>query len=479
MRSKKKRIIAIGIAVVILAAAGITFWFVYGRGGSTGGESERSFYVDSVANITGVGSGSGIIDRFSGVVEPQKTWKIEVSSEKTVGEIYVKEGDEVKVGDQLFIYDTREDEENLAQAEIELDRISSEIEMEKQQIAQLQAEKAKAPAEDQLEYTTRIQTAENSQKKSEYEYKSQQVQIEQLKKTINSAVVTSEIDGVVKSINNSDSSDSYASLSGETEAFMTILATGNFRIKGTVNEQNISSVMEGQPVLVHSRVDEDQIWKGTMTAVDTENPEKNENAVYYSGDSSETSSSYPFYVELESADGLMLGQHVYIEMDYGQGEKKEGLWLGEYYIVQEDNKAYVWAANTKDRLEKREVTLGEYDEELMEYEILDGLTTEDYIAFPEEGIKEGMKAEKNIDQVISNMDQGEDMNPEEDMGLEEEENPEGMDNGEVYEDIEGGADSIVVPYGADEDTGGVEDGMIMDEGEIGDGSAPVDAGMEE
>ena len=45
------------------------------------------------------------------------------------------------------------------------------------QIAELQAEKAKAPAEDQLEYTTRIQTAENSQKKSEYEYKSQQVQI--------------------------------------------------------------------------------------------------------------------------------------------------------------------------------------------------------------------------------------------------------------------------------------------------------------
>lgn len=473
MKSKKKRLIAIGVAVVILAAAGITFWFVYGKGASTGGESERSFFVDSVANITGVGSGSGVIDRFSGVVEPQKTWNIEVSSEKTVEEVYVKEGDEVKAGDQLFIYDTREDEENLAQAEIELDRISSEIEMEKQQIAELQAEKAKAPAEDQLEYTTRIQTAENSQKKSEYEYKSQQVQIEQLKKTINSAVVTSEIDGVVKSINNTNSSDSYTSLSGEAEAFMTILATGNFRIKGTVNEQNISSIIEGQPVIVHSRVDEDQIWKGTMTAVDTENPEKNENAVYYSGDSTETSSSYPFYVELESADGLILGQHVYIEMDYGQEEKKEGLWLGEYYIVQEEDKAYVWAANSKDRLEKREITLGEYDDELLEYEILDGLTTEDYIAFPEEGIEEGMKAEKNIDQVISTT------NSDEEMNLEDGEELDGMDNGEVYEDLDDGADSMVVPYGVDEDTGGVEDGMIMNEEEIGDGSAPVDAGMEE
>ena len=340
------------------------------------------------------------------MVEPQKTWKIEVTSDKKVDEVYVKEGDEVKVGDKLFIYDTSEAEENLAQAEIELDRISNEIESGKQQIAELKQEKASAPAEDQLEYTTRIQTAENAQKKSEYELKSQKVQIEQLKKTIDSAVVTSEIDGVVKSINNSDSSDSYASINGETEAFMTVLATGNFRIKGTVNEQNISSVIEGQPVIVHSRVDEEQTWKGTMTAVDTENPEKNDNMYYYSSDSSETSSSYPFYIDLESAEGLMLGQHVYIEMDYGQGEEKEGLWLASYYIVQEDGEAYVWAANSKDKLEKRDVTLGEYDEELMEYEILDGLTTEDYIAFPEDGLVEGMSAEKNIDQVGTYQDGG-------------------------------------------------------------------------
>lgn len=280
MKSKKKRLIVIGIAVAVLAAAGIIFWVVKGSGDSSGKDSDNVVYVDSVANITGVGSGTGLIDRFSGVVEPQKTWKIEVTSDKKVAEVYVKEGDEVKVGDELFIYDTSEAEENLAQAEIELDRISNEIESGEQQIAELKQEKASAPAEDQLEYTTRIQTAENAQKKSEYELKSQKVQIEQLKKTIDSAVVTSEIDGVVKSINNSDSSDSYASINGETEAFMTVLATGNFRIKGTVNEQNISSVIEGQPVIVHSRVDEEQTWKGTMTAVDTENPEKNDSMYF-------------------------------------------------------------------------------------------------------------------------------------------------------------------------------------------------------
>lgn len=471
MKSKKKRLIVIGIAVAVLAAAGIIFWVVKGSGDSSGKDSDNVVYVDSVANITGVGSGTGLIDRFSGVVEPQKTWKIEVTSDKKVAEVYVKEGDEVKVGDELFIYDTSEAEENLAQAEIELDRISNEIESGEQQIAELKQEKASAPAEDQLEYTTRIQTAENAQKKSEYELKSQKVQIEQLKKTIDSAVVTSEIDGVVKSINNSDSSDSYASINGETEAFMTVLATGNFRIKGTVNEQNISSVIEGQPVIVHSRVDEEQTWKGTMTAVDTENPEKNDSMYYYSSDSSETSSSYPFYIDLESAEGLMLGQHVYIEMDFGQEEEKEGLWLPSYYIVQEDGEAYVWAANSKDKLEKRDVTLGEYDEDLMEYEILDGLTTEDYIAFPEDGLAEGMSVEKNIDQVDTYQDAG--------TVLDGEEIPSEMEEDEGYPEIDDSGDDVTVPYGAEIGDSGAGDEMSMNEEEIGDGSAPVDAGMEE
>lgn len=37
-----------------------------------------------------------------------------------------------------------------------------------------------------------------------------------------------------------------------------------------------------------------------------------------SSDEQTTSTSYPFYVELDSSDGLMLGQHVYIERDTGQ-----------------------------------------------------------------------------------------------------------------------------------------------------------------
>jgi HlyD family secretion protein len=234
-----------------------------------------------------------------------------------VAEVLVKEGDEVKEGDALFTYDTQEMEENLAQAEIDLDRLANEIEQTTEQIASLKKEKASASSDQQLNYTTQINTAENEIKRNEYEQKSKKVEIEKLKNSIANATVTSEMDGVIKSINDSD--DSSSSLTGESEAFMTILATGTFRIKGTVNEQNASAIVEGQAVLVHSRVD-DTVWKGTLTSVDFDNPEKDDSSYYYSSSDSSTdsSSNYPFYVDLESADGLMLGQHVYIEMDYGK-----------------------------------------------------------------------------------------------------------------------------------------------------------------
>ena len=44
---------------------------------------------------------------------------------------------------------------------------------------------------------------------------------------------------------------------------------------------------------------------------------------------------------------------------------------------------------------KRQVTVGEYYEAEDTYEILEGLAAEDYIAFPQEDLKEGMKTTRN------------------------------------------------------------------------------------
>lgn len=91
----------------------------------------------------------------------------------------------------------------------------------------------------------------------------------------------------------------------------------------------------------------------------------------------------------------MLGQHVFVEMDYGQGVVKNGVWLYETYLVKDGKDTYVWADNGKGKLEKRKIEPGDYDEALGEYEIKSGLSKEDYVAWPEETLKEGVKTIKD------------------------------------------------------------------------------------
>ena len=214
-----------------------------------------------------------------------------------------------------------------------------------------------------------------------------------MKESIASATVTAEMGGKVQKISDADNADSYSYSYSDSSVYITILAEGDYRVKGSVNEQavNLGMVYSGMPVIVYSRVDDSMMWKGMITEVDTSSKEDDgtESMYYYYGSGSGESSSYTFYVELEHSEGLILGQHVYMEEDMGQDQKKDGLWLEEYYLSEENGTYYVWRANDKNVIEKQAVTLGEYDEELFEYEILSGLTADDYIAYPQDSVFEG------------------------------------------------------------------------------------------
>lgn len=387
---KKKTLVIGSSALAGAIVIGIGIWAVFGR--DSGSDTDNVVYVNSVESLMNPGSGNGALNRFAGVVETQEELEIQLSQEKTVKEVFVEEGQEVEVGTLLFEYDTEKTQEELEKAQLDLERISNTIGNKSNEIAALEKEKRSADKEAQLDYTMQIQSAQMELKQSEYEKKSKQVEIQKLQDTLDNAQVESEMAGVVKSINDGTGDMGYG---GESQAFMTIIAMGDYRIKGKINEQNIGSVMPGQPVIVHSRVDEDVTWSGTMGEVDMQNPGNDSNNFYMgNNDPTTQSNSYPFYVNLDSSEGLMLGQHVYIEMDYGQSEKKAGIWLDEFFVCDADADPYVWVDNGKGKLEKREITLGQHDEELFQYEIADGLTEEDLITYPEEGLEEGMPTAK-------------------------------------------------------------------------------------
>ncbi len=383
--SKKKVGIIIAAVVVIAAAAGGGLWYFL-KGMGAGGSSADKVYVESVASL--ISGDSGAQNRYSGLVEAQETWEVNKNDEKTVKEVFVAEGDGVEVGTPLFSYDTETLESELSQANLELEGMKNDISDYQRQIAQLNEEKNTAPEDEKFQYTTQIQSLQNSIKQSEFNIESQKIEMTKKQESIDNSTVTSEIAGIVKSINDSGMDE----MTGQSAAYMTVLATGDYRVKGTISEQNVWSVTEGQGVIIRSRIDEEQTWNGTISKVDMENQEAGNNNNNYgnSSESTQTASKYPFYIALDSVEGLILGQHVYIEMNEGQTEKKEGIWLFEGYIEKEKKESYVWTANKRNRLEKRKVELGEYDENLGEYEIVSGLSEEDYIAFPMAGLYEGV-----------------------------------------------------------------------------------------
>ncbi len=351
------------------------------------GESNGEASVQSVSMICGLGS-AGLTDRFAGVVSALGETKIKKDDSLTIGEIKVKVGDAVNVGDVLFTYDMSRLQLDLEAAQLELESLKSQLadkEDEKEQ-----AETALNSTVDDAERNRtllQIRQINLEIRNTNSSIASKSRDIEKLQSSMKTASVKAEVAGEVKSVNPDGGTDNQ----GNPLPLICIVQTGGFRVKGYVNENNAAVLNEGAQVIIRSRVS-DQTWKGTISSIDWNNPAQSSNNYYYDSGSSDTgnSSKYPFYVELSSSDGLLMGQHVYIEPDLGQDAQNTGIQLPASFINDADSSPWVWAQSSSGKLEKRSLTLGDYNAELDTYAVTDGLTAADYIAFPDDTLKAGM-----------------------------------------------------------------------------------------
>lgn len=370
----KKRVAMI-LALILLMAA------VSGCGGD-----KTPVYVQSVNEIMGYGA-AGEFNVCSGVVAAQNETKIEKDADRKVAELKVEAGQDVSKGDVLFVYDMEEAKLTVDKAELELEQLKNSVTDLEDQIKEVENEKKYASSSDQLSYTVRIQALETDKMEAEYNISVKERELESMKATVGDGQVKAPISGKVKSVNENGAVDE---MTGAQLPYIVLIEEGAYRVKGTVNELNRNNYFEGQSVIIRSRIDSEQTWRGTIDLIESTPEESQNNNGFYYGASDEmtSSSSYPFYVQLESTDGLLLGQHVYIEPDGGQENVRTGLWLNAAYILEEDDSYYVWAADD-DEIEKREIQIGTMDEELYLYEIVSGLSGTDLIAFPDDTIQEG------------------------------------------------------------------------------------------
>ena len=359
MKMKKMTALALAVCMLLMLAACSS--------------SGTAVYVQKVSDLAGLG-GIAPGDRFAGVVVSQK------DMDKTVEELFVREGDDVTEGQELFAYDTQQLQLNLDKQRLELEQLNATIQNYKDQIAELEKERNKANAGDKLQYTVEIQSLQIDLKEAELSVSSKESALAQSEAILENATVVSPVTGRIQTISE-NGMDNY----GNPMPYITIQQAGSYRVKGMIGELQFGAITEGVQIRIISRTDENAIWKGMISLIDYENPTQgNDYDMYYgmSTDEMTTASKYPFYVELESTEGLMLGQHVYMELDTGD-EEVSGVAISSTFICYDDDgSTYVWAEN-RGKLEKRTITLGDYNMMNDTFIILEGLTEDDYIAFPD------------------------------------------------------------------------------------------------
>ena len=364
MTKTKKTILAICLAILLLALAFFAWKFWGSRSSNI---TDDAIYMQKISDMYSYGF---TVDRYSGVIEAQKTQSFKRDPEKQIEEVYVTVGQEVKEGTPLFKYDVRSTENSIESTKLDIEGLNNDISV-------LRA--AGNSTEIQLQISEK-----------QLEIRQKQAELERLQQELDHSEVLCTIEGVVKAVNPDGGMDQ----NGSDLPVVAVTETGEFRVKGKISEQSIGMIYPGMEVLIRSRVDENQTWPGKISTVETEPASENNGSSYWGEESAERSSSYPFYVSLDGTEGLMLGQHVFIEPDYGQNEveTKEGIWLEMGFIAYDDNgNPFVWTAE-RGKVKKQPVELGEMDEETYSVQILSGLTEDSLVTWPDETIEEGMKA---------------------------------------------------------------------------------------
>ena len=368
----KKTVIALGAALML---------------GLTGCGRQAQINVEQAGMLTTAATSS---DKFAGVVVSENVVEIDRDAEKQIEELYVSVGDEVRINEKLFEYDTDTLSLTVDKQELELDKLEQQIKdlttQKKNLENQIKKEKDKS-VKATLELQLRSVSADLTQ--ATYDKNALQTEIKYNKSMLTNAAVRSPIKGTIRSINESGS------------PYITIQQAGSYQVKGVLNELSLNAgIMEGVGVTILSRTDPTVFWTGVVSLVDYNSADSNEYDEMYGGGydtGMSTSTSYPFYISLDNTNGLLLGQHVYIQIS-AAALSDELLRIPEDYImdVTMDEETWlttgtVWGVDMETlELVKTTVTLGEYDPTYGTYVILDGITAESYLADPAaDGVKEG------------------------------------------------------------------------------------------
>ena len=180
--------------------------------------------------------------------------------------------------------------------------------------------------------------------------------------------VRAEVDGkVVSVLTEEQAKDEYLPL-------VKVSGGGGYYIEGSVSELDKETLQLGQEVSVNDW-NSGEFYTGEVVSIG-DFPSDRTN---WNGMGNPTVSYYPFRVFVAEDADLQTGS--YVSMSYSTNTAEQGVYLEKAFVRMEKGNAYVYVQGANGRLEKRRVRLGKvlwgnY------YEILSGLSEEEYVAFP-------------------------------------------------------------------------------------------------
>lgn len=409
MNKTKKIIIIVISCIVVLGGIYFALHFLKQKN-----QNSKTVGVYAVSEIGYDASNMWDNSTLSGNVTVNSEQKVYVGKKQSVSEIKVTEGQSVKAGDVLLVYDTTANDLQLQlqKSELELSRVSiidaqRELEKLKQTTplediptteAPIIATDSDAPKPDEIPDVDVPPTREELKKQiaqKEQEIKSMQTQYEiaqvklQMEELQNSTgEVLANFDGVVKSVTTADE----AASSGNP--VLVVSAADGYLVESQIGELAMSTVRVGDTVSMYC-YDTGMNYDGTITEISTFPADG------YTNYNSKVETYYPIKIALNDATDISQNMYMEITLNSGSEDTSGGFYLSKAFMKQEGSNYYVMK-DVDGRLKKTYIKVGNKtsgDAVL----VLGGLTMQDYIAFPylDEAVEGVKTVQKTTDDLYN------------------------------------------------------------------------------
>lgn len=224
----------------------------------------------------------------------------------------------------------------------------------------------------------------------QYEVKSLKYELDSMKQERNNSAVYATISGVVEKVR---------SINEKEKPIIVVSAGGGLQVNGKVNETNKDKIKVGMKVEIESMMS-GQTYEGKIDSISNK-PSKDGG---YSYGSNPNSSYYPYTVKLPSSSKFSIGDWVNLKLIMDEeNTNEETFFIYQPFVLEENNRYYVYVSNKGHKLEKREIYVGKNMDGALE--VLKGLSREELVAFPYgKNIKNGVNTkESSTEELYSSM----------------------------------------------------------------------------